>query len=138
MKVFFYMSCLAFAAARPEAGYSYNAPSDRHNSGSPSAGSPEGAIVLPLLVFGAGRGAGFGANGGTGEFGYRGIDRVAAASPPVGGFRPGGFGFGAGGGSGEFFRYFSQLFPFQPNFFFVLIRWRRNPGPQTRLRSRCP
>lgn len=89
MKTFILMSCLALAAARPEAGYNYNRPGGGGGSGGGSHGGGGG------LGLGGGFGGGSGGFGG-GSGGFSG----GSGGGGFGGGSGGGFGGGGGGGGG--------------------------------------
>ncbi|EDV92795.1 GH18631 [Drosophila grimshawi] len=91
MKTFILMSCLALAAARPEAGYNYNRPGGGGGSGGGSHGGGIGGSGGFGGSFGGGSG-GFSGGSGGGGFGGGGSGG--------GGFGGGGSGGGFGGGSG--------------------------------------
>lgn len=72
MRAFIVLSCLAFAAARPEAGYSYSRPSSGGGGGGGGSGGGFGGISTGLSSssFGIGHGgSSFGSSFGSGSSG---------------------------------------------------------------------
>uniref|UniRef100_A0A1I8NVT1 DUF243 domain-containing protein n=1 Tax=Stomoxys calcitrans TaxID=35570 RepID=A0A1I8NVT1_STOCA len=99
MKAFILMSCLALAAARPEAGYAYNRPGGSGGGGGGFGGSSGGGGFGGGGFGGSSGGGGFG-GGGSGGFGGGGSGGFGGGgSGGFGGGSSGGFG---GGGSGGF------------------------------------
>lgn len=98
MRAFVLLSCLALAAARPEAGYSYSRPQSGGGggggghggfSGGSSGGHSSGGFGGGAISSGGGHGGGFGGGGISGGSGFGGS-----------GFGGGSFGGGSSGGFG--------------------------------------
>lgn len=86
MRAFIVLSCLAFAAARPEAGYSYQRP-----GGSGGIGSGLSGIGGSSFGHGGGGGGGsFGHSGGGGGGSFGGGSFSSSGSSSISGFGSGG------------------------------------------------
>lgn len=98
MRAFVLLSCLAIAAARPEAGYSYNRPSGGHSGGGGHGGGSIGGGHIGGGSIGGGHSGGFG--GGISSGGFSGGSSFSSGSGVSSGFSSGGSFGGSGFGGG--------------------------------------